>query len=118
MRPPGRRPRGPAATELHSPLLRASRHPPSASSAPSASIAPSSITPSAPIPAAAPADARVDLYDVSGRLVRRLGQREISGEEAVFQWSGDDSGGRRVAAGIYLLRAQLGDQVQSLKVIW
>ena len=72
----------------------------------------------APIAAATPSPVRVDLYDVSGRLVSRLGQRELKGKEAIFQWSGDDSAGRRVAAGVYLLRAQLGDQVQALKIIW
>jgi hypothetical protein len=72
----------------------------------------------APLAAAEPTPVRVDLYDVSGRLISRLGQREITGKEVIFQWSGDDSAGRRVAAGVYLLRAQLGDQVQALKIIW
>ena len=72
----------------------------------------------APLAAAEPEPLRVDLYDVSGRLVRRLGQRELTGKETVFQWSGDDSAGRRVAAGVYILRAQLGDQVQALKIVW
>lgn len=72
----------------------------------------------APIAAGSPADLRVDLFDVTGRLVRRLGQRAVAGKEATFQWSGDDSAGRRIAGGVYLLRAQLGDEVQSLKVLW
>jgi hypothetical protein len=50
----------------------------------------------------APGRVRLDLYDLSGRLVRSLvhGSRP-AGEQAVF-WSGNDDAGRPVASGIYV----------------
>jgi hypothetical protein len=61
---------------------------------------------------------QVDLFDVSGRLVRRLHRGEIAGEEATLRWSGRDSNERQVASGVYVLRVQLGESVRSLKVVW
>jgi hypothetical protein len=60
----------------------------------------------------------VDLFDVSGRLIRRLHRGEITADQATLHWTGMDSGGRPVAGGVYVLRAQLGTAMRSVKVIW
>ncbi|MHB8078056.1 MAG: PA domain-containing protein [Candidatus Krumholzibacteriia bacterium] len=55
---------------------------------------------------ALPAAGAVDLavYDLAGRLVRRLAGGEQSAGEHFVTWKGDDAGGRRVAAGVYFYR--------------
>lgn len=53
---------------------------------------------------------KIEAYDVSGRLVRTLvaGDEEAGRKDVV--WDLHDAGGRRVAAGVYLLLARLGAQ--------
>jgi flagellar hook assembly protein FlgD len=47
---------------------------------------------------------RLDLYDVSGRLVRRLLDGQIPAGDTVLSWDGKDGNGRPVASGIYWYR--------------
>jgi len=54
------------------------------------------------LPAAGPADLAV--YDLAGRLVRRLVRGEQAAGEHFVTWKGDDEAGRRVAAGVYFYR--------------
>ncbi len=54
------------------------------------------------LPAAGPADLAV--YDLAGRLVRRLARGQYAAGEHFVTWQGDDEGGRRVAAGVYFYR--------------
>ncbi len=54
----------------------------------------------------------IDIYDVSGRRVRRVGagRRELQEHavaEDVLCWDGEDSSGSRVASGVYLVRLLL-----------
>ena len=49
---------------------------------------------------------RVDLFDVSGRLVRGLFTGEVSGSETSWQWDGRDDRGTLTPAGIYFVRAK------------
>jgi hypothetical protein len=64
---------------------------------------------------------RLEVFDLRGRLVHRLaaGHREAGTHE--FTWQGDDSAGRRVAAGTYLIRLEHagggGRTVESRKVV-
>jgi hypothetical protein len=70
--------------------------------------------PPAPNPAAAPitlrfelpeaAAARLDVFDVNGRLVRRLVKAELPAGAREVAWDGADDGGVPVAAGSYYLR--------------
>jgi hypothetical protein len=54
------------------------------------------------LPAAGPVDLAV--YDLAGRLVRRLARGEHAAGEHFVTWNGADEGGRRVAAGVYFYR--------------
>lgn len=48
--------------------------------------------------------ARVDIFDVRGRLVRTLVDEELPAGIHQRTWSGLDDSGRRVASGVYLIR--------------
>lgn len=58
----------------------------------------------------------LDIHDVRGRRVRRL----VGGEQAAgpheVRWDGTDDGGRRLAAGVYLVRLQAADGVRTGKM--
>jgi hypothetical protein len=43
----------------------------------------------------------IDLFDVSGRLVRRL---DVAAGTSAVRWDGGAADGRRVSAGVYFLR--------------
>jgi len=46
----------------------------------------------------------LDVFDVAGRYVRTLVDRNVPSGSSEFTWNGTDQTGRRVAAGTYLLR--------------
>jgi len=52
------------------------------------------------------AGASLRIYDVQGRLVRRLHEGPVAAGLARFTWQGDDERGARVAAGVYFVRAE------------
>lgn len=52
----------------------------------------------------APTRGTLDVFDVSGRRVRRLAEGRLSAGAQRFTWDGRDEGGRRVAAGAYWIR--------------
>jgi flagellar hook capping protein FlgD/beta-propeller uncharacterized protein DUF5122 len=49
-----------------------------------------------------PEEARIDIYDLSGREVRRLERGEFPAGEQRVTWNGRDDAGRQVAAGMYV----------------
>lgn len=59
---------------------------------------------------------RLDLYDVSGRLVRRLVDGPVGvGRQAVV-WDGRAADGRAAASGVYVARVAIGDFVATQKL--
>ena len=46
----------------------------------------------------------IAIYDVAGRLVRRLGDGPLAPGEHALAWDGRDDQGRGVAAGVYMIR--------------
>jgi hypothetical protein len=50
------------------------------------------------------AAARIDIYNVEGRLMRSLPVDQVRGSETSVVWDGNDAGGRRVASGVYFYR--------------
>ena len=55
----------------------------------------------------------LEVYDASGRRLRRLSAR--AGETLV--WDGRDAGGRRQAPGVYLYRLEVGAQRRRGRVV-
>jgi len=51
----------------------------------------------------------VDIFDVSGRTVRRLEGDAGAASSTSIEWNGLDTNGRRVASGRYWVRALLRD---------
>jgi len=62
---------------------------------------------------------RVDLhvYDVSGRRVRALVEREVPAGNHTSLWDGRDDAGRAVASGVYFYRIVAGSFVASQKMV-
>jgi hypothetical protein len=65
-----------------------------------------------------PAVAEVALFDLAGRRIRRIaaGTWSSGGHELV--WDGRDDAGRRVAAGVYVVRLAVGARVATQRVVW
>ncbi|MBD3335072.1 MAG: T9SS type A sorting domain-containing protein, partial [Candidatus Eisenbacteria bacterium] len=59
----------------------------------------------------------VAIYDVTGRLVRALLERELGPGGHDIVWDGRDGSGRRVAAGSYVLRIQSREIVAARRVV-
>ncbi len=63
------------------------------------------------------APTRVTIYDVAGRRVRELVDGSLGPGEHAFDWDATDDRGRRVAAGVYLVRLESGEVRASRKII-
>jgi FlgD Ig-like domain len=59
----------------------------------------------------------VNVFDHSGRLIRRLHNAETAAGTHRLAWNGTDDRGQRVASGIYLLHVRAGDQVSKRRVV-
>ncbi len=57
----------------------------------------------------------VEVFDVRGRFVRRISGE--SGASRSLVWDGKDHRGGRVAAGVYLLRARVENEVLTVKTV-
>jgi hypothetical protein len=68
---------------------------------------------------AAPGDgtARVEFFDVTGRLVRALASPAGGGPQRTIAWDGRDEAGQELACGVYLARAQCGDAVSTGRIV-
>jgi len=79
---------------------------------------PNPFGPSTAIGFALPQPGRVQLkiYDVTGRLVRRLVDRALPAGYHTAQWRGVDNQGRRVASGTYYYLLDCGDYTKTRKV--
>jgi len=64
-------------------------------------------------------DSRVTLaiYDVSGRVVRRLVDGAVPEGAHPVSWDGSDDAGRRVPSGVYFARASSGESDATLKIV-
>ena len=68
------------------------------------------------IHAPAGTDAQVDLYDVSGRHVRRLWSGSLPGD-LDLAWDGRDAEGQHTASGLYFLRAKVGNEMRVVRAV-
>jgi hypothetical protein len=62
-------------------------------------------------------DLAIGVYDLAGRLVRRLHDGPVGSGATPIAWDGRDSAGRRVAAGVYFVRATGGSDVETAKSV-
>ncbi|MFH1842512.1 MAG: FlgD immunoglobulin-like domain containing protein [bacterium] len=67
------------------------------------------------LPSTLPVEIRV--YDVSGRLIRRLHNSHLPPGIHDLAWDGRSDSGRRVASSVYLLRVRAGRQVKTSRVV-
>jgi hypothetical protein len=65
---------------------------------------------------AGPVDLRI--FDLRGRLVRRLAARDFPAGEHALHWDGRDANGHEVASGIYLARVVMGGKPYTSKTVW
>lgn len=59
----------------------------------------------------------MNVYDLSGRRVRALMDEQLRPSDYRMVWDGRDDYGMRVAAGVYLVRLQTRDKVDTQRVI-
>ena len=57
------------------------------------------------------------VYDVSGRLVRKLAEGKFASGESRFDWDGQSDGGLPVSGGVYFVRLQAGDQARTERLV-
>jgi flagellar hook assembly protein FlgD len=57
------------------------------------------------------------IYDIAGRRLRTLLDRNIGGGLHDVVWDGRDDGGRTVGAGVYLVRLEAGSVTQVRKAV-
>jgi len=71
-------------------------------------IAPNPFNPRTVIALALPVSGRasVDIYDVRGRLVRKLINEDLPAGDYSRTWDGIDDGGQRVSSGVYLVKVR------------
>ncbi len=63
-----------------------------------------------------PATVTVAVFDVRGRLVRRIDAGERAGGPHDITWDGDDTAGRQVGSGVYYLHLQAGGETARMRV--
>ncbi len=66
---------------------------------------------------AKPGRATLQVYDVSGRLVKTLLQGSFPAGDQSVMWDGTTSGGRSVATGVYFYRLETDDRVMSRRMM-
>jgi len=59
-----------------------------------------------------PGTVELSVYDVMGRLVKRLARGRWSAGEHVLTWHGEDDKGRSLASGVYLVQFKANGQQQ------
>jgi flagellar hook assembly protein FlgD len=62
-------------------------------------------------------DVELQVFDVRGRLVRRLVERTLAPGRHQVAWDGDDDGGRPQATGVYLARLRQAGTSKAAKLV-
>jgi flagellar hook assembly protein FlgD len=60
---------------------------------------------------------RAEIFDLKGRLVRRLEQSPQEAGPHEITWDGTDGSGRRVAAGAYFLQVDAAGRKRTVRVV-
>jgi hypothetical protein len=59
---------------------------------------------------------RVTVYDVQGRLVKRLLHAPLSPGRHVVEWNATTANGRPVVSGVYFMRIETGNRTRTIKL--
>ena len=62
-------------------------------------------------------NASVNIYDVSGRMIKSLANGQFDAGQHVVRWDGTDANGNHVRSGVYVLRLQTPDGSASRRVV-
>lgn len=62
-------------------------------------------------------EVKLEIYDVTGRLVRTLQHGALTAGRHDFVWNGDDQGGRSVASGVYFYKLSTSDKNATRKML-
>ena len=65
----------------------------------------------------APAGVEISVFDLTGRRVATPFQGSLPAGPHEFSWDARDSRGQRASAGVYFIRARVGDQLESRRVV-
>jgi hypothetical protein len=60
---------------------------------------------------------KVFIYDIRGRLVRKLVDQEKESGSYQVHWAGRDDNGQQVSSGVYLYRIEAGDFLSTRKMV-
>jgi flagellar hook assembly protein FlgD len=63
-------------------------------------------------------DAKTDIYDIQGRLIRELLARDSQGGDKKAVWDATDNSGRSVSSGIYFARVRTPQLQISRKILY
>ena len=61
-------------------------------------------------------DTQLQIFDISGRLVRELVSGNLPAGEHQVNWNGRDSRGETVSSGVYFYKLQTADRVDTRKM--
>ncbi len=100
-------------------LTAVSPDPVPAPTASSLRVSPNPFNPRTRLSFTLPAAGRADLavYDLAGRLVRRLENGDLPAGDHVRVWEGDDAGGRPLPSGTYVARLVTAVGVETRKLV-
>jgi flagellar hook assembly protein FlgD len=59
----------------------------------------------------------MQIYDITGRLVKNLSDMEQDAGSHIVEWSGKDNSGHKVASGIYFLKFTAGAYTNTVKMM-
>jgi len=66
---------------------------------------------------ARPSSVDLAVFDLGGRLVKRLVQSPLAAGSQTVSWDGTDAEGRRMEPGVYLYRLRAGEQLESHRMV-
>jgi hypothetical protein len=64
-----------------------------------------------------PGHVRLAIYDVHGRLVRKLADQRMDAGYHQVTWDGTNDQGRSIASGMYFYRAEIGEETKTRKML-
>ena len=64
-----------------------------------------------------PSEVQINIFDITGRLIKTLIDREFQAGSFIIDWNGEDSRNEKVSSGVYFYRIDAGGFSKSIKMI-